>query len=260
MGGDFRSAHCRHSQRRQPIRDMAYIEEDGKTRKIQAVELTQPEASKLNMWMMRRCLQWSKPFVFDSTFRGKETSVSDCARAKVEAKKAVDHVRASSIGCMREDLKIIVIMVETDLPVARSRVADRAKNTGRPVQAEFVKSSNLAARHTVTIAEKHPAVDLVVRIENNAEHGTPKFKDASQIARLQELTDTVKLEQGTSIVGLGAWLRKHGLQRYEALAERWCMDMGAISVQEILENWEEFADALALKPLERKRLQRDANG
>ncbi|CAE8616797.1 unnamed protein product, partial [Polarella glacialis] len=60
--------------------------------------------------------------------------------------------------------------------------------------------------------------------------------------------------------GLLEWLQKLSLQKYSAAATVWCTDMGAVSLQEVEESWEDFAEALALKPLERKRLAKAVQG
>jgi len=56
------------------------------------------------------------------------------------------------------------------------------------------------------------------------------------------------------IDGLVEWLVGLSLQKYEAQAAQWCADMGAVCLVEVEENWEDFAEAMSLKPLERKRL------
>eukprot|EP00434_Breviolum_minutum_P012757 symbB.v1.2.011244.t3/scaffold751.1/size165343/15 len=57
---------------------------------------------------------------------------------------------------------------------------------------------------------------------------------------------------------LAAWLEKLRLNSYATKAKEWCQNMGAVSVQEILENQKEFADHCSLKPLERRRVEKDA--
>merc|ERR1719453_2283221 len=54
--------------------------------------------------------------------------------------------------------------------------------------------------------------------------------------------------------GLPEWLTGLSLQKYGPQASGWCAEMGAVSIEEVEENWEDFADAMKLKPLERKRL------
>ncbi|CAK0792098.1 unnamed protein product, partial [Prorocentrum cordatum] len=63
---------------------------------------------------------------------------------------------------------------------------------------------------------------------------------------------------GEEIPGLAEWLRGLALQKYEAQATAWCREMGAVSTREVEENWEEFAGALGLRPLERTRLRKRA--
>eukprot|EP00928_Gymnodinium_smaydae_P010780 TRINITY_DN14062_c0_g2_i1.p1 TRINITY_DN14062_c0_g2~~TRINITY_DN14062_c0_g2_i1.p1 ORF type:complete len:890 (-),score=172.68 TRINITY_DN14062_c0_g2_i1:114-2783(-) len=55
---------------------------------------------------------------------------------------------------------------------------------------------------------------------------------------------------------VAAFLQGASLLKHLAPAMSWCTEMGAVSVDEILENWEDFADDLKLKPLERKRLEK----
>mmetsp|Transcript_11858 Transcript_11858/g.21663 ORF Transcript_11858/g.21663 Transcript_11858/m.21663 type:complete len:301 (+) Transcript_11858:131-1033(+) len=56
--------------------------------------------------------------------------------------------------------------------------------------------------------------------------------------------------------GLTAWLRELKLSPYTAAASSWIEEQGACSLDEIVENLEDFADGVNLKPLERKRLQK----
>lgn len=58
------------------------------------------------------------------------------------------------------------------------------------------------------------------------------------------------------ITGLVEWLTELALEDYEKAAATWCKDMGAICLSEVLENAEELADYLSLRPLERRRLLR----
>mmetsp|Transcript_122291 Transcript_122291/g.237842 ORF Transcript_122291/g.237842 Transcript_122291/m.237842 type:complete len:856 (+) Transcript_122291:73-2640(+) len=61
-----------------------------------------------------------------------------------------------------------------------------------------------------------------------------------------------------AVEGLADWLRGLSLQQYQERAIKWCQEMGALDVHEIEENWEDFADALSLKRLERNRLSKAA--
>ena len=48
------------------------------------------------------------------------------------------------------------------------------------------------------------------------------------------------------------------LSKYLQPALDWCDEQGAATIEDIVENTEDFADALSLKPLERKRLAKAA--
>jgi len=61
-----------------------------------------------------------------------------------------------------------------------------------------------------------------------------------------------------AIAGLSTWLRQLKLDSYSAAATEWAEEEGACSLEEIIENLEDFADGLKLKPLERKRLVQGA--
>lgn len=52
------------------------------------------------------------------------------------------------------------------------------------------------------------------------------------------------------------WLTELHLGQYAEEALRWCAGMGAAQLSEVQESWQEFAAALQLKPLERKRLEK----
>lgn len=60
----------------------------------------------------------------------------------------------------------------------------------------------------------------------------------------------------SEIAGLSEWLAKLKLSPYEDAVISWCDSAGAVSINEILECWTDFADDLELKPLERKRLEK----
>ncbi|CAE7203533.1 unnamed protein product, partial [Symbiodinium natans] len=58
------------------------------------------------------------------------------------------------------------------------------------------------------------------------------------------------------IWGLEELLSELGLLEYEEAAAAWASQMGAAFLEELVENSEELAQAICLKPLEQKRLQR----
>lgn len=59
-----------------------------------------------------------------------------------------------------------------------------------------------------------------------------------------------------AVKGLAQWLDGMKLQKYEEQAATWCSEMGAYDLEEVKENGEELAEALGLKPLERKRMEK----
>lgn len=48
------------------------------------------------------------------------------------------------------------------------------------------------------------------------------------------------------------------LTKYLQEALDWCDEQGAATIEDVVENAEDFAEALSLKPLERKRLNKAA--
>lgn len=60
------------------------------------------------------------------------------------------------------------------------------------------------------------------------------------------------------IPGLSAFLRELKLAAYTATATAWVEEQGACSLAELLENLEDFAEGIGLKPLERRRLEQGA--
>jgi len=62
------------------------------------------------------------------------------------------------------------------------------------------------------------------------------------------------------VPGLRSWLRELGLEKYMPAAAEWCQEMGAISLKEVRDEHEDFAETIGLKPLERKRLLKNING
>jgi len=55
--------------------------------------------------------------------------------------------------------------------------------------------------------------------------------------------------------GLWGWLQRLS-QEYYVAAARWCVEMGAVTLEEIAENIEEFSEATELKPIERQRVRK----
>mmetsp|Transcript_52357 Transcript_52357/g.113458 ORF Transcript_52357/g.113458 Transcript_52357/m.113458 type:complete len:329 (-) Transcript_52357:242-1228(-) len=59
-----------------------------------------------------------------------------------------------------------------------------------------------------------------------------------------------------TLPGLTAWLAELKLSKYSAAASEWIEEQGACNLDEVLENLDDFADALGLKPLERGRMEK----
>eukprot|EP00927_Polykrikos_kofoidii_P023209 TRINITY_DN21440_c0_g1_i2.p1 TRINITY_DN21440_c0_g1~~TRINITY_DN21440_c0_g1_i2.p1 ORF type:complete len:737 (+),score=132.75 TRINITY_DN21440_c0_g1_i2:382-2592(+) len=58
---------------------------------------------------------------------------------------------------------------------------------------------------------------------------------------------------------LDEWLEKKVmLTQYAPQVRTWCERMGAVDLNEVIENWEDLAADLCLKPFERKRVEKDA--
>lgn len=60
------------------------------------------------------------------------------------------------------------------------------------------------------------------------------------------------------VLGLTAWLNELRLGSYLEAASNWAEEQGAISLSEIIENLDDFADDMKMKPVERKRLTEKA--
>ncbi|CAK9079093.1 unnamed protein product [Durusdinium trenchii] len=58
------------------------------------------------------------------------------------------------------------------------------------------------------------------------------------------------------VADLGEWLQELRLEEYLDPAAKWCSEMGAVCLEEIAENIEDFAADVALKPIERQRVQK----
>lgn len=86
----------------------------------------------------------------------------------------------------------------------------------------------------------------------------PSKNSASNAATQVPLPSIVSSGHSIPIQQLTAWLEKLRLTQYSKSAQDWCSRMGAVSVQEILENWEDFSLALQLKTLEKRRVEKDA--
>mmetsp|Transcript_38353 Transcript_38353/g.88729 ORF Transcript_38353/g.88729 Transcript_38353/m.88729 type:complete len:410 (-) Transcript_38353:103-1332(-) len=71
-------------------------------------------------------------------------------------------------------------------------------------------------------------------------------------------TEGASVEEEVLERDLEKFLEGARLSKYMQAALDWCDDQGAASIEDIVENADDFADALSLKPLERKRLLKAA--
>ncbi|CAJ1394191.1 unnamed protein product [Effrenium voratum] len=55
---------------------------------------------------------------------------------------------------------------------------------------------------------------------------------------------------------LAEWMEEMRLEEYLEAASDWCAEMGAVSLEEIAENIEDFGKDISLKPIERQRVQK----
>lgn len=79
-----------------------------------------------------------------------------------------------------------------------------------------------------------------------------------------KITEPEKQESGAMRAAeedeLNAWLEKVKLVQYREAVFAWCQKVGAAGLPDVLENWQDFAAQLKLKPLEKKRVENAANG
>merc|ERR1719487_441956 len=66
-------------------------------------------------------------------------------------------------------------------------------------------------------------------------------------------TSQSDVSKSESVQGLVSYLEERWLERYVPAAEAWCSEMGAMHIDEVLDEVDAFAEALKLKPLELKR-------
>merc|ERR1712110_161226 len=61
-----------------------------------------------------------------------------------------------------------------------------------------------------------------------------------------------------AVPGLSSWLTELSLSNYAMAAALWAEEEGAADLEDVLDNLADFADALDLKRLERRRLEKNA--
>lgn len=125
--------------------------------------------------------------------------------------------------------------------------------TMRPVSVSPV-SVVAAAEAAAKKVAKPAAVSSVAR-------AVPPKADVVKAADVVEPAATPAAAEGPAsketVPGLHMWLTELKLSRYVEAAASWCDEMGACTLEEVLENLDDFAADVGMKPLEQKRLQRD---
>jgi len=107
-----------------------------------------------------------------------------------------------------------------------------------------------------------PIADIRLRtdipgIADNAYWGAEKLLKAMK-EKFGLASGEVTMSQEIMEKDLEKFLEGARLSKYLSVAKTWCETEGAASIEDIVENIPEFAEALKLKPLERKRLSKAA--
>uniref|UniRef100_A0A7S0FDT1 Protein kinase domain-containing protein n=1 Tax=Pyrodinium bahamense TaxID=73915 RepID=A0A7S0FDT1_9DINO len=89
--------------------------------------------------------------------------------------------------------------------------------------------------------------------------GLDETEDRRRAADAARRCEENEQQSETVSAELEGWLERLRLEKYSERARAWCEKEGAVHLNEVLENWEDFANALSLKPLERKRVEKDVN-
>mmetsp|Transcript_25852 Transcript_25852/g.74092 ORF Transcript_25852/g.74092 Transcript_25852/m.74092 type:complete len:275 (-) Transcript_25852:90-914(-) len=84
---------------------------------------------------------------------------------------------------------------------------------------------------------------------------TPAIVEACAAGNVLDLTSSGSDRVGEVVPGLACWLQELQLEAHIARAVSWVDEQGACSLEEVLENLEDFTDSLRLSPPERERLR-----
>lgn len=95
-------------------------------------------------------------------------------------------------------------------------------------------------------------------IEENAVWGAGRIVKALSEHLGLNTEDEASVEDEVMERDIEKFLEGARLSKYVKPAMAWCDEMGAASIEDVLENVPEFMEALKLKPLERKRLEKAA--
>jgi len=96
----------------------------------------------------------------------------------------------------------------------------------------------------------------VVGIVENSMWGADRLVKA--VNTMYGFTEEEDVEEVVLVDDLEKFLESARLSKYFEPAKEWCEEQGAASIEDIVENAEDFAEALSMKPLERKRLNKAA--
>jgi len=94
--------------------------------------------------------------------------------------------------------------------------------------------------------------EQVQKKRKKEEQGESLTSDKADKAEDNQINETVP--------GYTKFMTDLSMQAYMSRGNAWCNQMGADSVDEIRENWEDFANAIGLLPLQKKRLQKHCQG
>eukprot|EP00928_Gymnodinium_smaydae_P044444 TRINITY_DN29649_c0_g1_i1.p1 TRINITY_DN29649_c0_g1~~TRINITY_DN29649_c0_g1_i1.p1 ORF type:complete len:355 (+),score=112.31 TRINITY_DN29649_c0_g1_i1:160-1065(+) len=116
-----------------------------------------------------------------------------------------------------------------------------------PTAASAGRGEPAAARPTASAAARAPAAALA-----------PPAPLPSARAGGGQAAPAPRVRVEEALPGLTVWLAELQLSAYHEAASAWIDEQGACSLEEIVENLDDFADGLELKPLERARLEKGA--
>ncbi|CAE7817011.1 unnamed protein product [Symbiodinium sp. CCMP2592] len=107
--------------------------------------------------------------------------------------------------------------------------------------------------------EAYSVAESPTRIEASQEAPCDAGDGGEEIQEPPELVDPTDEDEAESLGrDVGLWLSHLNLADQKQAVLAWCEEMGAASLEEVIESIEDLAQALALKPLQEKRLQNRA--
>ncbi|CAE7293762.1 unnamed protein product, partial [Symbiodinium sp. CCMP2456] len=108
--------------------------------------------------------------------------------------------------------------------------------------------------------EAYSVAESPTRIEATQEAPCDGDGGGEEVQEPQEPVDPTDEEQEAESLGtdVALWLSHLNLADQKQAVLAWCEEMGAASLEEVIESIEDLAQALALKPLQEKRLQNRA--